>query len=104
VTFTVKAGVLDVGVQKPPATESAREEWIVRGHGASQPNPQWEFRSVKRFPLIGDHPVTALVELVPDRLNTAEVMVAAELEQRGWGIRRYRARLAPVPHTIVLAG
>lgn len=102
--LTVKAGLLDVGVERPPGAGPERDEWIVRGHGASQPNPQWEFRRVKGFPLVGDHPVAALVELVPDRLNTAEVLVAAELEHRSWGIRRYRARLAPSPHTIVLAG
>ncbi|WP_371618609.1 hypothetical protein [Streptomyces sp. NBC_00454] len=103
VSFTVTTGVLDVGVEKPPGAEATREEWIVRGHGASQPNPQWEFRRVKGFPLVGDHPVAALVELVPDRMNTAEVLVAAELEHRSWGIRRYRAQLAPTPHNIVLA-
>ncbi|APE24830.1 MULTISPECIES: hypothetical protein [Streptomyces] len=103
VSFTVTTGVLDVGVEKPPGSAPAKEEWIVRGHGASQPNPQWEFRRVKGFPLVGDHPVAALVELVPDRTNTAEVLVAAELEHRTWGIRRYRAQLAPTPHTIVLA-
>jgi hypothetical protein len=103
-SFTVKAGLLDVGVQRPPGVAPAREEWIVRGHGASQPNPQWEFRPVKRFPLVGDHPVAALVELVPDTVNAAEVLVAAELEHRSWGIRRYRAKLGPSPHAIVLAG
>jgi hypothetical protein len=61
-----------------------------RGHGASQPDPRWEFRPVKRFPLVGDHPVAALVELV---------------EHRMWGgVRRYRARLALSPHAIMLAG
>ncbi|MES9810725.1 hypothetical protein [Streptomyces cinereoruber] len=103
VSFTVTTGVLDVGVEKPPGSGPTREEWIVRGHGASQPNPQWEFRRVKGFPLVGDHPVAALVELVPDCMNTAEVLVAAELEHRSWGIRRYRAQLTPTPHTIVLA-
>ena len=103
-SFTVKAGLLDVGVEKPPGAGPERDEWIVRGHGGSQPNPQWEFRQVKGFPLVGDHPVAALVELVPDRLNTAEGLVVAELEHRSWGIRRYRARLAPTPHAIVLAG
>ncbi|MGW3950800.1 hypothetical protein ACWEKM_07530 [Streptomyces sp. NPDC004752] len=102
-SFTVKAGVLDVGMTKPPGTGLAREEWIVRGHGASQPDPQWEFRSVKHVPLLGDHPVAALVELVPDRVNTAEVLVAAELEHRGWGLRRYRARLTPSPQAIILS-
>ncbi|MEU2433276.1 hypothetical protein ABZ611_27935 [Streptomyces sp. NPDC007861] len=101
--FTVKAGVLDLGVEKPAGAESAREEWVVRGHGASQPNPQWEFRGVRRVPLTGDHPVAALVELVPGQVNTAEVVVAAELEHRSWGVRRYRARLAREPHSIVLA-
>ncbi|MGX2997135.1 hypothetical protein JNUCC64_23210 [Streptomyces sp. JNUCC 64] len=104
VTFSVSTGVLGMGVERPAGAGPATEEWIVRGHGASQPNPQWEFRQVKRFPLVGDHPVAALVELVPGRTNTAEVLVAAELEHRDWGIRRYRARLAPSPHTIVLAG
>jgi hypothetical protein len=104
VSFTVTAGVLGVGVEKPADTGSGREEWIVRGHGASQPNPQWEFRRVKRFPLTGDHPVATLVELVPDRVNTAEVMLAAELEHRSWGIRRHRSRLTPSPHAIVLSG
>lgn len=103
VSFTVTTGVLDVGVERPPGAGPAREEWIVRGHGASQPNPQWEFRRVKGFPLVGDHPVAALVEISPGRVNTAEVLVAAELEHRSWGVRRYRARLAPTPHTIVLA-
>ncbi|MFI2715118.1 hypothetical protein ACH5AI_02050 [Streptomyces collinus] len=55
-------------------------------------------------PLTGDHPVAALVELVPDRLNTAELLMAAELEHRSRGIRRYRARLAPSAHAVVLAG
>ncbi|BDH15986.1 hypothetical protein [Streptomyces hygroscopicus] len=102
--FAVKAGVLDMGVEKPPGANPATEEWIVRGHGASQPNPQWEFRRVKRFPLVGDHPVGALVELVPDQANTAAVLMAAELEHRNWGVRRYRARLGPSPHAIVLRG
>ncbi|ARQ69898.1 hypothetical protein [Streptomyces marincola] len=104
VSFAVTAGVLEVGMEKPPGTGPGREEWIVRGHGASQPNPQWEFRRVKRFPLVGDHHVAALVELVPGRVNTAEVLVAAELEHRSWGVRRYRARVAPPSHAIVLSG
>ncbi|PTH86709.1 hypothetical protein C9J60_21065 [Streptomyces sp. A244] len=103
-SFAVHAGVLEVGVEKPPGAGAQRDEWIVRGHGSSQPNPQWEFRRVKHYPLTGDHPVAALVELVPDRLNTAEVLMAAELEHRSWGIRRYRARLAPSAQAIVLAG
>lgn len=103
-SFTVRAGLLDVGVQKPSGAGPERDEWIVRGHGASQPTPQWEFRQVKGCPLVGDHVVAALVELVPDRRNAAEVIVAAEVEHRSWGLRRYRARLAPSPHTIVLAG
>ncbi|MEU5403309.1 hypothetical protein ABZ348_28915 [Streptomyces sp. NPDC005963] len=102
-SFTVSTGVLGVGVERPAGTETTTDEWIVRGHGTSQSNPQWEFRGVKRFPLAGDHPVAALVELVPDRTNTAEVLIAAELEHRTWGVRRYRARLAPSSHTIVLA-
>ncbi|MDT0266640.1 hypothetical protein RM844_10070 [Streptomyces sp. DSM 44915] len=102
VNVAVNAGVLDVGVERPAGSE--RENWIVRGHGASQPDPQWEFRRVRGFPLVGDHRVAALVELVPGRPNTAEVLVAAELEHRSWGIRRYRARLAPTPHTVLLAG
>ncbi|MFE3941168.1 hypothetical protein ACFXPV_04695 [Streptomyces sp. NPDC059118] len=52
--------------------------------GAARPNPQWEFRQVKRFPLVGDHSVAALVEIVPGRMNTAEALVAAELEHRSW--------------------
>ncbi|MQS06276.1 hypothetical protein [Streptomyces alkaliphilus] len=100
---TVTTGLVDVGLDKPSGGEPERNEWIVRGHGASQPDPQWEFRRIKGFPLVGDHPVAALVELVPGRLNTAEVLVAAEVEHRSWGIRRYRARLAPSPHAIVLA-
>ncbi|MEU1573933.1 hypothetical protein ABZ519_22760 [Streptomyces collinus] len=48
--------------------------------------------------------MAALVELVPDRLNTAELLMAAELEHRSRGIRRYRARLAPSAHAVVLAG
>lgn len=103
-SFTVKAGVLDVGIQKPAVAEPTREEWMVRGYGSSQPNPQWEFRPVKRFPLVGDHPVAALVELVPNRVNTAEVLIAAELEHRNWGVRRYRARLAPASQSLVLTG
>ncbi|SDM57924.1 hypothetical protein [Allokutzneria albata] len=103
-SFSIKAGVLDVGVQKPEGAAPAREEWIVRGYGAAQPDPQWEFRRVKRFPLVGDHPVAALVELVPGQVNAAEVLVAAELEHRAWGVRRYRARLTPAPHAIVLGG
>ncbi|CAM5620081.1 hypothetical protein SAVIM338S_05796 [Streptomyces avidinii] len=103
VSFTVTTGVLDVGVERPPAAGPAKEEWIVRGHGASQPNPQWEFRRVKGFPLVGDHPVAALVEIVPGRTNTAEILFAAELEHRTWGLRRYRARLTPAPLTLVLA-
>lgn len=48
-------------------------------------------------------PVTALVALVAGQVNTAEVLFAAELEHRTWGLRRYRARLTPGPDTIVLA-
>ncbi|MFI2634175.1 hypothetical protein ACH5A2_27905 [Streptomyces collinus] len=91
-------------MEKPPGAGPERDEWIVRGHGSSQPNPQGEFRRVRRHPLTGDHPVAALVELVPDRLNTAEALMAAELEHRSRGIRRYRARRAPSAHAIVLAG
>ncbi|MGI5436925.1 hypothetical protein ACQEV4_05495 [Streptomyces shenzhenensis] len=101
-SFIVKAGVLDVGMTKQPGTGLPREEWIVRGHGASQPDPQWEFRSVRDAPLLGDHPVAALVELVPDRRNTAEVLLAAELEHHTWGIRRYRTHLTPPLHPITL--
>ncbi|MFD0853910.1 hypothetical protein ACFQ07_16855, partial [Actinomadura adrarensis] len=101
-SFTVSTGVLDVGVERPVGARPAKEEWIVRGHGESQPNPQWEFRRIKRFPLVGDHPVAVLVELVPDRVNAAEVLLAAELEHRTWGVRRYRAHLAPSPQPIIL--
>ncbi|MEU2824424.1 hypothetical protein ABZ763_19615 [Streptomyces bacillaris] len=45
----------------------------------------------------------ALVELVPGLVNTAEVLVAAELERRSWGIRRYRARLGPTSRGITLS-
>lgn len=103
-SFTVKAGILDLGVEKPAGTTATREEWIVRGHGGMQSTPQWEFRDVKRYPLVGDHPVAALVELVPGQVNAAEVLVAAELEHRRWGgLRRFRARVTPDPHAIVLA-
>ncbi|MEU0619598.1 hypothetical protein ABZ329_01855 [Streptomyces rubiginosohelvolus] len=102
-SFTVSTGVVDLGVERQqPEPGPAREEWIVRGHGASQPDPQWEFRGLRRLPLVGDHPVAALVELVPGRVNTAEVLVAAELEHRSWGVRRYRARLGPTAHGIPL--
>lgn len=57
---------------------------------------------LRRAPLVGDHPVVALVELVPGAVNRADVLVAAELEHRGWGIRRYRARLGPTSHGITL--
>ncbi|MEU2745477.1 hypothetical protein ABZ613_04125 [Streptomyces collinus] len=53
-SFTVNAGVLEVGVEKPPGAGPERDEWIVRGHGSPQPNPQWEFRRVRRHPLTGD--------------------------------------------------
>jgi hypothetical protein len=102
-SFTVKAGMFEVGVQRPPASGTEREEWIVRGYGASQPNPQWEFRRIKHFSLVGDHPVAALVELVHGHANAAEVLLAAELEHRRWGIRRYHAPLALSQHAIVLA-
>ncbi|MFJ9685842.1 hypothetical protein ACIRRX_09175 [Streptomyces bacillaris] len=49
------------------------------------------------------HPVAAPVELVPGLVNTAEVLVAAELEHRSWGIRRYRARLGPTSRGITLS-
>lgn len=102
-SFTVATGIVDLGVERQPDAESAREEWIVRGHGASQPDPQWEFRSLRRLPLAGDHPVAALVELVPGVPNTADVLVAAELEHRSWGVRRYRASLGPRSHGITLS-
>ncbi|MFJ6610425.1 hypothetical protein ACIQPT_09105 [Streptomyces sp. NPDC091289] len=101
-SFTVSTGIVDVGVERQPEAGPGREEWIVRGHGASQPDPQWEFRRLRRVPLAGDHPVAALVELVPGAVNTADVMVAAELEHRSWGIRRYRARLGPTSQGITL--
>ncbi|WP_405929191.1 hypothetical protein OG554_24050 [Streptomyces griseus] len=101
-SFTVSTGIVDVGVERQPEAGPGREEWIVRGHGASQPDPQWEFRRLRRAPLVGDHPVAALVELVPGEVNRADVLVAAELEHRGWGIRRYRARLGPTSHGITL--
>ncbi|MFJ4825284.1 hypothetical protein ACIP5L_18615 [Streptomyces bacillaris] len=47
--------------------------------------------------------MAALVELVPGLVNTAEVLVAAELEHRSWGIRRYRARLGPTSQGITLS-
>lgn len=94
-SFKVKAGLLDVGMDKPLGAGPERDEWTVHGHVASQPNLQWEFRRVKSFPL---------VKLMPGRLNTAEVLVARELEQRSWGVCRYQARFAPSPHAIVLAG
>ncbi|MER6770683.1 hypothetical protein ACFVG1_17275 [Streptomyces bacillaris] len=102
-SFTVATGVVDLGVERQPGEGPGREEWIVRGHGASQPDPQWEFRRLRRLPLVGDHPVAALVELVPGLVNTAEVLVAAELEHRSWGIRRYRARLGPTSRGITLS-
>lgn len=102
-SFTVTTGIVDLGVERQPDAGAGREEWIVRGHGASQPDPQWEFRSLRRLPLVGDHPVAALVELVPGVPNTADVLVAAELEHRSWGVRRYRARLGPQSHGITLS-
>ncbi|MFD0036369.1 hypothetical protein ACFVIZ_01825 [Streptomyces anulatus] len=101
-SFTVATGIVDLGVERQPDAGAGREEWIVRGHGASQPDPQWEFRSLRRLPLAGDHPVAALVELVPGVPNTADVLVAAELEHRSWGVRRYRASLGPRSHGITL--
>ncbi|WP_258044631.1 hypothetical protein [Streptomyces sp. SM11] len=101
-SFTVTTGIVDLGVERQPDTGPGREEWIVRGHGASQPDPQWEFRRLRRLPPVGDHPVAALVELVPGLVNTAEVLVAAELEHRSWGVRRYRARLGPASRGITL--
>ncbi|MFE7533579.1 hypothetical protein ACFU67_04790 [Streptomyces rhizosphaericola] len=102
-SFTVATGIVDLGVERQPVEGPGREEWIVRGHGASQPDPQCEFRRLRRLPLAGDHPVAALVELVPGLVNTAEVLVAAELEHRSWGIRRYRARLGPTSRGITLS-
>jgi hypothetical protein len=67
------------------------------------------FPACRRWPCVGQIGgttkllVAALVELVPNCMNTAEVLVAAELEHRSWGVRRYRAQLTPTPHTIVLA-
>ncbi|MFG3406168.1 hypothetical protein [Streptomyces sp. NPDC048142] len=104
-SFTVTTGIVDVGVERQPdaGRRPGREEWIVRGHGASQPDPQWEFRRLRRLPLVGDHPVAALVELVPGLVNSTDVLVAAELEHRSWGIRRYRARLGPASQDITLS-
>ncbi|HZD69388.1 MAG TPA: hypothetical protein VFA45_10875 [Actinomycetes bacterium] len=100
--FTVKAGVVDLGVERQPSAATTREEWIVRGYGASQATPTWEFRRLKQYPLVGDHPVAALIELVPGHHNRAEVMLVAEVEHTTWGVRRYKARLNPAQSAIDL--
>ncbi|WP_198535150.1 hypothetical protein [Streptomyces natalensis] len=76
----------------------------MRGHAAPQPTPMWQFRRIRKYPLIGDHPVAALVQTVPDCTNIADVMLAAELEHRMLGIRRYRANLTPQLSSITLPG
>ncbi|MGY1577211.1 hypothetical protein [Streptomyces sp. MN13] len=106
VMLGINAGVLNVEVERQVTNNaSGRAEWTVRGFGASQSTPMWEFRRVRRYPLVGDHTVAALVETVPDRVNVADVMLAAELEHRTLGIRRYRADLTPSQSSsITLAG
>jgi hypothetical protein len=42
------------------------------------------------------------VQTVPGHINIADVMFAAEVEHRAFGIRRYRANLAPSSSMITL--
>ncbi|MEO3806068.1 hypothetical protein [Nonomuraea sp. B1E8] len=63
----------------------------------------WQFRRVRKHPLADDHLVAALIETVPDRVNVADVLMAAELEHHRLGIRRYRAKLTPSLSTITVS-
>lgn len=103
-TVGLTTGVLNVQAERQANDPAApREEWLVRGYGASQSTPMWRFRRVRGHPLAGDHPVAALVQTVPDHVNMADVLFAAELEHRTLGIRRYRADLTPPLSAITLS-
>ncbi|MET9915226.1 hypothetical protein ABZZ74_52920 [Streptomyces sp. NPDC006476] len=65
----------------------------MRGYGASQPRPRWDFRSTKRHPLVGDHPLAVLIEFDPEKEHRAEVLFSAELKHPALGLRRHRAQL-----------
>jgi hypothetical protein len=101
VTLGLNPGPVNVGVEHTRNAADA-EEWIVRGYGAHQPTPSWDFRRTKRYPLVGDYPVEAFIELVDGDENTADVLLSAELEHRRLGIRRYRGRLEPTIAAIPL--
>ncbi|MFJ6017338.1 hypothetical protein [Streptomyces sp. NPDC092952] len=103
VSVGLTTGVLNVQAERranDPA--EARREWLVRGYGASQATPMWRFRRAGGHPLVGDHALAALVQTVPGRLNVADVLLAAEIEHRTLGIRRYRAELTPALSAITL--
>uniref|UniRef100_A0AAU2AIB3 Uncharacterized protein n=1 Tax=Streptomyces sp. NBC_00093 TaxID=2975649 RepID=A0AAU2AIB3_9ACTN len=95
-SMSVNAGVVGASVERPIDGASKKDNWIVRSvGGSSQSRLRWEFRGTRQWPLVGDHDVKALVELVPGQGNAAEVLFAATLKHRLLGIRRYHPRHDP---------
>ncbi|MFH8659960.1 hypothetical protein [Streptomyces afghaniensis] len=93
VSFSFNAGVFGAGVEHPVGGSATGHEWIVRGYGASQARLRWDFRSTKRHPLVGDHPVAVLIEFDPEQEHRAEVLFSAEMKHPALGLRRHRAQL-----------
>ncbi|MEU8979264.1 hypothetical protein [Streptomyces sp. NPDC048309] len=101
VSFSFNAGLFSAGVEHPVGGSTTGSEWVVQGYGAHQSRLRWDFRSTRRHPLVGDHPLAVLVELEPDKEHRAEVMFSVELKHPVVGLRRHRAQLPAV--TIPLA-
>lgn len=92
-TFGVRTGILNASIEQQSNDSNKNWDWIVQGDGASQSTPSWKFRRTKDYSLVGDRWVGVLIETLPGWGNVADVLLAAELEHRTLGIRRYRAHL-----------
>lgn len=99
-TARIPGGLAELGYTGQLPQNS--DPWIVQGHGESQSTPVWQFRGTSQYPLIGDHPLHALIETTATRDDTAEVLLAAEIQHRRFGIRRYQAQLPPLLSAIPL--
>ncbi|WP_435279745.1 hypothetical protein [Streptomyces sp. 1222.5] len=96
VSFSLNAGLFSAGVEHPVGGSATSSMWVVQGYGAQQSRLRWDFRSTKRHPLVGDHPLAVLVELDPDKEHHAEVLFSGELKHPILGLRRHQAQLPTV--------
>lgn len=99
VSYGINTGLFNLAVTQPLGALGS-QDWVVRGYGALQSRLRWDFRATRRRPLVGDHQLSALVELPHGHSGTAEALFSAELRHPRLGIRRHRAELPPMAITL----